>query len=116
MQWPESGVCGEGFLFITTDDADDAAHCENDNCGGLFPSTIRYALTVPSTVPSMRGVLAVLGSRNGIAATTFHGWYQRALAQDARVAAHPVTYVTTASELLAQDLRQYKLLYISSDQ
>ncbi|KAG2498141.1 hypothetical protein HYH03_003899 [Edaphochlamys debaryana] len=107
--------CGEGFLFITTDDADDVGHCEGSACGMLYSSSITYAMMRVRSASTMRGILLVTGSATGTAATTFAGWRDVACRLDPRVCYQGVTTVTTGDQLLGTDITRFKLVFISSD-
>lgn len=37
---PKPKVCGDGFVFISVDDADDGGHADNGQQGGLYPAVM----------------------------------------------------------------------------
>lgn len=65
---PPPKLCGDGFVFISVDDADDWGHADYPNSqGDLYPYVVKYAIT-NTTNPKGKGVVAVVGSPTGASA------------------------------------------------
>ncbi|PNH11090.1 hypothetical protein TSOC_002101 [Tetrabaena socialis] len=98
-----------GFVFLSTDDADDNGHCQYYNCGGLYPNVFSTAL---STAPlEADGILAIGDFMvNSFARLSLEGWVD--------LANYPISkirYMNSSTDIAAVNLTLYKVLYIPSN-
>ncbi|GAX78460.1 hypothetical protein CEUSTIGMA_g5899.t1, partial [Chlamydomonas eustigma] len=100
-----------GFVFISTDDADNNNHCGGSLCGGLYINVFQQAIYFA------RLKSVYLGSKSGILAVGVNGY--PALAQfkswlSGAGITEQVTYLTSTSDIASVNFNQYLLLYIPS--
>lgn len=104
---PSSGSSRGGFVVVTGDDADDLWHCEQNRCGGLYPSLFRAALSRSRSGGS--GILAI-GVNGGQALSTFDSWNSPSNGgPGARV-----THVRTLQDISRVDFNRFAFVYLPS--
>ncbi|GAX76820.1 hypothetical protein CEUSTIGMA_g4266.t1, partial [Chlamydomonas eustigma] len=100
-----------GFVFISTDDADNSNHCGGSLCGGLyinvFQQALYFARLKSAYLGTKSGILAV-GINGSPALTQFQSWISGAGITDT------ITYVTSTTQIALVNFNQYLLLYIPS--
>ncbi|MCY1073383.1 HYR domain-containing protein [Archangium lansingense] len=104
---PPSGPRRGGFVVVTGDDADDLWHCEENRCGGLYPSLFRAALSRSRS--GGQGILAI-GVNGAQALAAFNGWNSPTYGgPNARV-----THVRAAGDIAKVDFNRFALVYLPS--
>ncbi|KAG2433656.1 hypothetical protein HYH02_012584 [Chlamydomonas schloesseri] len=104
-RWRQSGRRARGgFVFLSSDDADDWGHCQGARCGSLYYNIIRKGLDLAPADAS--GILAV-GQffENSNATISLTGWVGNTT---------NITFARNASDVLSANLSNYKMLYIPS--
>ncbi|KAG2453051.1 hypothetical protein HYH02_002386 [Chlamydomonas schloesseri] len=109
---PASARTGDGkggFVFFSTDDADDNGHCEGMGCGRLYANVFTLAIELAPADAS--GILAVGDFSHGTPAKS-------ALESWVTAAQYPIELikvVRTPTELKAANLTSFKVLYVPSN-
>lgn len=102
-----SGPSRGGFVVVTGDDADDLWHCEQNRCGGLYPSLFRAALDRSRS--GGNGILAI-GVNGGQALATFDSWNSPTHGgPGARV-----THVRSLQDISRVDFTRFAFVYLPS--
>jgi hypothetical protein len=97
-----------GFVFVTSDDADDASHCQETRCGRLYTNVLTRAYTTSGLVNTTRAVLAI-GAASGVARTSLQSWLALA-----GIPWSVVTAISSASDVRAANFTQFRMIYVAS--
>lgn len=96
-QLMSQGIAG-GFVFASTDDADDTSHCQDSACGSLYPNVMRQGYNL-SRIVNGEGILALgfdptLSDSSNTAKQTFMEWLE-----NAGLTGVPVTYASSPAQV-----------------
>ncbi|EFJ49171.1 hypothetical protein VOLCADRAFT_90034 [Volvox carteri f. nagariensis] len=98
-----------GYTCVSTDDADDANHCQGDACGKLYANMIKKALDLAPADAS--GILAFGSfSSTSNARKSLESWVT-----SAGYSTSIITYATSSSTYSSYNLTRYKMIYVPSD-
>lgn len=110
-------TCGDGFVFITVDDADDGGHAEPGKQGDLYSYAMVKAATHSTANPAtMKGILVATGCSGCWAERATKAWWDNACKIDPRVCNHPLSFVRSAAEVKAANLFRFRALWVSSNE
>lgn len=101
-----------GFVFASTDDADDSGHCQDYNCGALYTNVLKRGFNMSRINSDKILVVGMSGSiraSSHIANNTLQGWFQAS-----GLSGKEVTYAVSTTQVRQAACLNLRMLFPSN--